>query len=74
MTQSFPHWLRDQVGRGDEVGDFAERASELTDLPEHGDKAIFDGYFETSLQGDRRHYERAWSEFEASPGGGSTAP
>ena len=67
MQQSFPQWLRDQQGRGDVVGGFADRVAQLSDLPEHGDKAIFDGYFETSLTDDRAAYERAWGEFESAP-------
>ena len=68
MRQSFAQWLKDQNGRDDEVGEFARRAFEQGDLPEHGDKPIFDGYFATT--GDQDIYERAWSEFEAVPNPG----
>lgn len=67
MTQTFPHWLKDQIGRGDDVGHFADEVAELTDFPESGGKPIFDGYFETALDEDRDRYERAWSEYAASP-------
>ncbi len=68
MRQSFAQWLRDQAGRDDEVGEFARRTAERGDLPEHGDKPIFDGYFETTRE--QPVYERAWAEFEAIPNPG----
>jgi hypothetical protein len=74
MRQSFAQWLSDQAGRDDEIGSFAQRTLERGDLPEHGDKAIFDGYFETTR--DQPAYERAWMEFEAvpNPGGARSTP
>jgi hypothetical protein len=68
MRQSFAQWLKDQAGRDDEVGAFAQRSSVRGDLPEHGDKAIFDGYFSTT--DEQPAYERAWAEFEAVPNPG----
>jgi hypothetical protein len=68
MRQSFAQWLRDQTERDDDLGEFARRALEAGDLPEHGDKAIFDGYFSTT--GQQSQYERAWAEFEAVPNPG----
>jgi hypothetical protein len=65
MQQTFPQWLHDQQGRGDVVGDFADQVAGLSDLPEHGDRAIFEGYFENSLAEDRASFERAWGEFES---------
>ncbi|HEY8588314.1 MAG TPA: hypothetical protein VIL55_02060 [Naasia sp.] len=70
MQQSFSQWLRDQAGREDEVGTFAAKAAELPDLPEHGGKPIFDGYFQNTLQSDAASYERAWDEFQAVPNPG----
>ena len=66
-TKTFPAWLRDQEYRDDEIGAFAKEAGGLGDLPDSGGKAIFDGYFETALEGQRETYERAWSEYQASP-------
>ncbi|WP_375390209.1 hypothetical protein [uncultured Amnibacterium sp.] len=66
-TKTFPAWLTDQEYRGDEIGAFAKEAARLDDLPDSGGKAIYDGYFETSLESQQQTYERAWTEFEASP-------
>jgi hypothetical protein len=66
-TLTFPAWLAEQQGRGDEIAEFAKQASALTDLPDSGGKAIYDGYFETALPAQQAEYERAWSEFTASP-------
>ncbi|WP_210481463.1 hypothetical protein [Naasia sp. SYSU D00948] len=68
MRQSFAQWLGDQTGRDDEIGEFARRTLEQGDLPEHGNKAIFDGFFETTR--NQPAYERAWAEFEAIPNPG----
>ena len=68
MRQSFPQWLAEQTGRDDEVGQFAQRTAQRGDLPEHGGKPIFDGYFETTEE--QAAYELAWSEFEAVPNPG----
>ena len=65
-TRTFPAWLKEQEYRSDEVGEFAKQVSRRGDLPESGGKAIYDGYFETEPQ-QQQIYERAWSEFEASP-------
>ena len=66
-TQTFPAWLHDQEYRGDEIGGFAKEVAHLTDFPESGGKAIYDGYFETSQAPQQRTFERAWAEYEASP-------
>ena len=66
-TLTFPHWLAEQQTRTDDVGGFAREVGELTDFPDSGSKAIFDGYFETALPAQQHTYERAWSEYEASP-------
>jgi hypothetical protein len=68
MRDSFAQWLREQAGRDDEVGAFAQRSIDRGDLPEHGGKPIFDGYFGTT--GEQPEYERAWAEFEAVPNPG----
>lgn len=67
MTQTFPAWLHDQADRDDSIGALAQQVREAGDFPESGGKAIFDGYFETGTAEDREQFERAWSEFEASP-------
>ena len=66
-TQTFPAWLAAQDTRSDEVGELAKHVAGLGDFPQSGGKAIYDGYFETEGSSRRAAYERAWSEFEASP-------
>lgn len=66
-TQTFPAWLVEQEYRGDDIGEFAKEVARLTDFPESGGKAIYDGYFETALPAQHETYERAWSEYGASP-------
>jgi hypothetical protein len=65
-TLTFPAWLKEQEYRTDEIGGFAKEVARLDDFPESGGKAIYDGYFETEPS-QQETYERAWSEFEASP-------
>lgn len=67
MTQTFPAWLRDQQKRDDEVGVFAQTYGGRDDLPEHGDRAIYDGYFASEPEAAQADLERAWMEFEAHP-------
>ena len=66
-TLTFPKWLTEQQDRGDEVAEFAKEVGRLTDFPESGGKAIYDGYFETALPAQRTVYARAWDEFAAKP-------
>ncbi|GAA2750506.1 YozE family protein [Amnibacterium kyonggiense] len=66
-TLTFPEWLSEQQDRGDEVAAFAKEVAHLTDFPESGGKAIYDGYFETALPALRTVFERAWEEFAAHP-------
>jgi hypothetical protein len=67
-TATFPAWLREQTGRGDDVAGLAQQVARLDDFPEAGGKAIYDGYFGTpSMAEQRETYERAWGEFTASP-------
>ena len=66
-TPTFPEWLREQEGRGDDVAEFAREVARLDDFPDSGGKFIYDGYFETALPGQQDTYQRAWSEFSASP-------
>jgi len=66
-TLTFPAWLKEQEYRTDEVGAFAKEVARLDDFPDSGGKAIYDGYFETAQDAQRQTYDRAWSEFEASP-------
>ncbi|PPH09838.1 hypothetical protein C5C36_14765 [Rathayibacter sp. AY1G1] len=67
MTQTFPAWLRDQQKRDDEVGRFAQAFGGRDDLPEHGGRAIYDGYFASEPESARADLDRAWMEFEAHP-------
>ena len=66
-TPTFPHWLQAQEGRGDDVAEFAREVARLDDFPDSGGKAIYDGYFETTLPAQHDTYERAWTEFHSSP-------
>jgi hypothetical protein len=66
-TPTFPEWLAEQTGRGDEIAEFAREVARLDDFPDSGGKAIYDGYFETALPGQQAVFERAWTEFTASP-------
>ncbi|QHC57566.1 hypothetical protein [Rathayibacter sp. VKM Ac-2760] len=67
MTQTFPAWLRDQDKRDDEVGELAQTYAGRGDLPEHGGRAIYDGYFASEPAAAQAGLERAWMEFEAHP-------
>ncbi|KZX21785.1 hypothetical protein [Rathayibacter tanaceti] len=67
MTQTFPAWLRDQQKRDDEVGLFAQDFGGRDDLPEHGGRAIYDGYFASESESAQADLDRAWMEFEAHP-------
>ncbi|MET0589810.1 MAG: hypothetical protein ABWZ77_01415 [Naasia sp.] len=67
MTQTFPAWLADQTARDDDTGEFARQIADVGDFPDSGGRAIFEGYFATTLDADRERFERAWTEFEASP-------
>ena len=51
-TSTFPAWLTGQRDRGDEIAEFAQQVAQLTDFPDSGGKAIYDGYFETALAPD----------------------
>jgi hypothetical protein len=66
-TRTFPAWLKEQEYRTDEIGEFAKRTARRDDFPDSGGKAIYDGYFETEGASQQEAYERAWSEYEASP-------
>jgi hypothetical protein len=66
-TLTFPEWLAEQQGRGDAVAEFATEVSHLTDFPESGGKAIYEGYFETAQASQQQAFARAWDEFSAHP-------
>ena len=66
-TPTFPEWLSQQQDRGDDVAEFAQQAAQLTDFPSSGGEAIYEGYFETALPAQQQAFDRAWTEFEASP-------
>ena len=66
-TRSFPQWLQEQQGRGDEVAELASGIAEVGDFPDSGGKAIYDGYFTTAPAAQQAAYERAWTEYSASP-------
>ena len=66
-TLTFPEWLAEQRDRGDAVAEFATEVSHLTDFPESGGKAIYEGYFETAQAAQQKVFARAWDEFSAHP-------
>ena len=66
-TLTFPEWLAEQRNRGDEIAEFAREVGRLTDFPESGGKAIYDGYFETAQSAQQSLYQRALGEFSAHP-------
>ncbi|MFU8945438.1 YozE family protein [Mycetocola zhadangensis] len=70
MTFTFSGWLAEQTERDDVVGELARSVRGDEQFPEHGDKAIFDGYFsaENTVAETREAFERAWDEFEGLPG------
>lgn len=65
MTETFATWLSQQRDREDVVGELARSVANDELFPEHGDKAIFDGYFSADNTVDevRASFERAWDEF-----------
>ncbi|SMH42649.1 hypothetical protein SAMN06295885_2022 [Rathayibacter oskolensis] len=67
MTQTFPAWLRDQEKRDDEVGEFAQTFADRDDLPEHGGRSIYEGYFASEPASAQAGLDRAWMEFQAHP-------
>ncbi|MFP7760390.1 YozE family protein [Marisediminicola sp. LYQ134] len=69
MTESFRDWLLEQAERPDEVGELAGSVKDDALFPEHGGKAIYDGYFSADSQSPESHaaFERAWDEFEGTP-------
>ena len=69
MTDTFRSWLLAQVDRSDEVGELAASVKDDTLFPEHGGKAIYDGYFSSDSEPKEAHaaFERAWDEFEGAP-------
>ncbi len=70
MTYTFSGWLAEQLNREDVVGELARSVQHDELFPEHGDKAIFDGYFsaDNTVAETRKAFERAWDEFEGLPG------
>lgn len=70
MTETFSTWLSQQSDRDDVVGELARSVSDDEMFPEHGDKAIFDGYFsaDNTVAELRSAFERAWDEFSGLPG------
>ncbi len=64
MTDSFSTWLFDQLEREDEVGELAREVEDDDQFPEHGNRAIFEGYFETTDDATQARFARAWEEFE----------
>ena len=66
-TATFPNWLAAQQGRGDDMASFAQSVAEKTDFPESGGRAIYEGYFSTESSSQQELFERAWTEFQASP-------
>ncbi len=71
MTDSFATWLHGQTDDPDELGNLARSAQADSGFPKHGDKAIYEGYYETADTDPafRDAFERAWNEFEGLPPG-----
>lgn len=68
MTESFANWLFTQTDSGDERGALARAAKADPLFPAHGDKSIYDGYYETADDPETRDvFQRAWNEFEGLP-------
>lgn len=69
MTESFRTWLFEQADRPDEVGKLAQSVRDDDNFPEHGGRAIYDGYFGSASEPAEAHaaFERAWDEFEGTP-------
>lgn len=70
MTETFAKWLSQQKDREDVVGELARSVADDELFPEHGDKAIFDGYFspDNTVAEVRSAFERAWDEFSGLSG------
>jgi uncharacterized protein YozE (UPF0346 family) len=69
MTESFRKWLLEQADRPDEVGELALSVRDDELFPEHGGKAIYEGYFGSASEPKSAYtaFERAWDEFEGTP-------
>ena len=69
MTESFHDWFFEQADRPDEVGALARSVKSDPFFPEHGGKAIFEGYFEgvSEPASAKKTFELAWEEFTAKP-------
>lgn len=70
MTDTFSTWLLQQTDRDDGTGELARQAEKDEMFPQHGDRAIYEGYFGTpgTSSGIREEFERAWDEFDGLPG------
>ncbi|WP_207456349.1 hypothetical protein [Desertivibrio insolitus] len=67
-NSGFREWLHTQQDRSDEIGAFAQKVLADPLFPEHGGRAIYDGYFETGFDDETREtYGRAYEEFENMP-------
>lgn len=66
MTESFRTWLFEQSERTDVIGDLARSVRDDELFPEHGNKAIYEGYFgsESEPAEAADSFERAWDEYE----------
>lgn len=69
MTESFHTWLFEQADRPDEVGELARSVKDDERFPDHGGRAIYDGYFGSESEPASTHeaFDRAWDEFEGTP-------
>jgi len=62
---TFSSWLLEQLEREDVIGELARQVESDDLFPEHGNRAIFEGYFETFDPETQAHFARAWDEFES---------
>jgi len=66
---TFGAWLLEQTGRDDTTGRLARLAQGDGMFPQHGDRAIYSGYFEADGMPDDLGdaFDRAWDEFDGLP-------
>jgi nitrogen fixation NifU-like protein len=61
-TMTFASWLKDQLEREDMIGDLARRVQGDDLFPEHGNRSIYEGYFESSDKDVQADFGRAYDE------------
>jgi hypothetical protein len=64
-TSTFASWLFDQLD-DEEWGPLAREVEGDERFPEHGNRNIYEGYFETYPEDMQALFARAWDEYESS--------